>query len=168
MATESPKIGYVHLERLHNWPEALSHYLEGLRDLYTPENPIDWDSFNCVQFGADAVLAMTGYDFYQPYRDAKSPAQVAKRMKAFGYYSIVDALEDQFIEKPVSYATRGDLLLVEGRLMSGRPFDRKVLGVDVETLAIAIAEPPIAWALGDYCLGTLPILEAVRCFAVGE
>lgn len=112
----------------------------------------EWGTHDCVMFGADCVLAMTGED---PVADIRGkydgPVTAARIIRKAGFDCLGDMIADRFLEIEVSAAGRGDLVLCDGP-------DGEFVGV----------------VDGHVCLGPapnglthIPLRQAQRAFRVG-
>lgn len=149
--------GPIILVRRHNWQEILSRYLH---DSQVEGIKCDWEFNHCGGWVAAFVEEMTGYDYFTPFQDRKieSPGDAYLAIKAAGFDSLEEYIEHILIEKPLVYAHRGDLVMTSTPEYTG-------LGMSD---ALGIAYPPFGYFLGPNGVGTVPLLECSRCFAVGE
>jgi hypothetical protein len=98
-----------------DWPERLAEHLAQAEQRSFSE------SYCCVVFAADGVLAMTDVDPL-PERDETVSASYA-RMRREGYESIADALAGRFgAPIALAFARRGDVIL-------GKPGDSEAVGI---------------------------------------
>lgn len=93
------------LKRRHDWPERLIEFIESRRRM-----PFEWGRNDCALFAADAVEAMTGEDLAKKWRGYKSERGALRRIKRAGG---MRRLAEGLPERPVGYAQRGDVVLVE-------------------------------------------------------
>lgn len=162
----------LELTRLDDWTLRFTLFLqesqqEGLK--------CDWEFHHCVSWASLGVEAITGVDFFEPYRevDASTPEKAYKAMLTAGFKSVEDYLSTLFEEKSIAFAQRGDLILAPARSASvltgeGIPdtedSPKAPLGFST---AVGFADPPILWALSEEGLGRAPLSTALRCFKVG-
>lgn len=112
----------------------------------------EWGVHDCVIFGADAVLAMTGDDVASDVRGQyDGPISAARIIKKNGFDSLGDMIAARLPEIDVALAQRGDAVLCDGE--------------DGEFVAIVN---------GHTCVGPsrfglvhVPIKSATRAFKVG-
>lgn len=89
-----------------DWPERLAAFLA------EAESRAFSESYPCMNFAADAVLAMTGVDPL-PNRDETIAAAYA-RMRREGFETVSDAIAAKVAPAiPLAFARRGDV--IEGR-----------------------------------------------------
>ena len=70
--------------RNKNWPEKLVTYLQENLD-----TPFKWGTFDCCLFAANAVHAMTGKDFAEPFRGKYTTEKgAAKALIKYGHGDI--------------------------------------------------------------------------------
>jgi hypothetical protein len=113
--------------------------------------PFEWGSHDCVLWGANAVLAITGYDAADGFRGTYDSALgAAKVLKELG--GMEKLTTDKLGVEPVAagYANVGDILLVnlEGQL----------------TMAVCNGETMLAPS--ELCLVALPTLSALKTWKV--
>jgi len=98
------------MDRLPDWEARLHGYLERLE-----RAEFDWGTLDCALFAAGAVKAMTGEDpaaaFRGRYRTAKGSERALRR---FGAGTLEATIDAGFEPRPVGFARRGDLVLVDG------------------------------------------------------
>ncbi|TXL70099.1 hypothetical protein FHP25_35855 [Vineibacter terrae] len=135
------------MTRVDDWPRQLVDYVEACR-----LRPFAWGSHDCLQFGAGAVLALTGRDLLggrYVYHDAE---QAAALLRDEGFESL-EAAVTHHVGAPLKHyrqAGRGDLALVE---LGGL----QVLGV---VLGVLVACP------GPDGLVFPPLSQAVACWKI--
>jgi hypothetical protein len=153
-AAQDPNDGPLMLVRVHDWQERLTLYLHECRE---EGITCDWEFNSCGSFACGAIREMTGYDF-ELKGDIKGPKDALRVFKKAGFSSMDEYIETMFVEKPLIYANRGDLVWVKTPEFAG-------LGM---SHAAGIAMPPFAYVLGKEGIGYVPLLNCVRCFAVGS
>lgn len=93
-----------------NWEQRLSAFVSK-----SFERPHEYGGHDCLLFPAGAVKAVTGKDFGRGHRGKyRSPASAVRHLKSMGFTSPEALLDSLFEERPVSFAQRGDLVLVPG------------------------------------------------------
>jgi hypothetical protein len=93
--------------RVYNWWEALIQCIEDHR-----HTPLKWGEWDCCQFAAACVLAMTGIDYRDQFPAYASEKDALRIIAGFGS---VDALISSVLgkSKPVAFAKRGDIIMIE-------------------------------------------------------
>lgn len=129
------------MRRRLDWPERLADHLAKAL-LVRP------DSYPCVVWAADGVLAMTDVDL-MPVRDDTAAACYA-RMRRDGYESVREAIGAKLVEIPLARARRGDVILASG---------------DVESVGLCCGERSAFVALGGG-ISYRPTLEQAAAFQV--
>ena len=111
-----------------------------------------WGSHDCVIFGADCVLAMTGDDPIEKERGTYSTAMEAARIiKDAGCDSLGDLVAQRLPEIQVAHARRGDAVLCEGP----------------DGVFIAICDGHTAVGPSRHGLVHVPMKQALRAYQVG-
>jgi hypothetical protein len=158
-ANQDPSDGPIMLVRKNDWQELFVSFIhesrvEGIK--------CDWEFNHCAGWCAQGVEEITGYDFFAPFADypIDGPEMAYKAIKRAGYESLEQYIEICFVEKPLIFANRGDLVFVPS--VAG---DFAGLGM---SQALGLADPPNAWVLGTEGLGWVRLAECTRCFAVGS
>ena len=156
-ADQDPTEGPIMLVRRDDWQERWSIFVgESLRE----NIKCDWEFNSCASWSMLGVEEVTGYDFYESWRahDIKSAADAYKALLKMGFSSLDEAAEYHFVEKPLVFANRADIVMVptEEYIEAGMPN------------AMGLADPPFAWVLMSEGLGRVPLLDCTRCFAVGS
>jgi hypothetical protein len=144
--------------RLLDWEQRL-HDLVSERLL----QPYDPSRHDCLMWPADAVKAVTGKDFGKGHRGKyKSTATGYRHLQKMGFASPEALLNSKFDEKPVGYAGRGDLVLVEveGQRIPAVVIGHHALAIfeagEFEGLArIDRALWVKAWAVGEHHSGEM-------------
>lgn len=161
------------LTRLPNWDARLVEYISETR---REGIVLDWEFFNCASWVCGAIDAMTGTNIYEPFEGkSDSPISAWKMIKEHGFNSLADIVASQLPEKPLNRVARGDVVLYptesigeaaceRRRLVSDLP-DYSALGMSV---AVCLADPPVAWNLSEGGLVAVPLVDCVLAFAVGE
>jgi hypothetical protein len=97
--------------RIDNWPKHLQAFLDERRAM-----PFAWGSNDCCLFAADCIKVLTGLDLAEDLRGTYdsdlSAARVLKEFEGVEQIAVTRCAEHGFSEVPVSFAQRGDLLLV--------------------------------------------------------
>lgn len=133
------------MSRLENWPAALAALFAHAR-----AQPLVWGRHDCCLFAADAVLAITGADpaaaLRGTYGDVKGARRIVKRHGG-SIERLAEAMAARhgWPERPVAFARRGDLVLLEPAelLAPGWP---QVLGIVTGALAAAPGEAGLSFA----------------------
>ena len=140
------------LERLPDWEQRLSALVAGNRD-----RPHAYGQWDCLLWPAAAVKALTGKDLGRGHRGKyRSQASAYRHLQTLGFASPAALLDSLFDEKPVAFAGRGDLVLVESE--SGEQ-----PGVVVGQAALAVGEQA-----GKEGLTAFPRGAWRKAWAVGE
>jgi hypothetical protein len=90
--------------RPDGWEKRLQEYLQNV-------GPFEWGANDCCMFSANAVLAMTGKDYAQPYRGYKTAKGALSRLKDIGVEGLATQTWGQ--PKAPAYAQRGDVILYD-------------------------------------------------------
>ena len=133
--------------RNKDWPEKLVTYLQENLD-----TPFKWGTFDCCLFAANAVHAMTGKDFAEPFRGKYTTEKgAAKALIKYGNGDIKSTLNAIFGPlKPRLNAGRDDLVLVE---------------TDTGDALGVVASGKI-WVATLNGLATMPLNRALGCWSV--
>lgn len=135
--------------RFDDWPQRMEAAILARRDL-----PRTWGKNDCAAFPAAVIEAMTGDDFFAPFRGKYSTGLGAVRaVKEAGFETLADYAAANAEEIPVRKAARGDLVFYE----SGHG------GIGV----LAIVEGEIAYTAGDTRADRLRTFDAGRAFRIG-
>lgn len=151
---QSPEDGPIMLVRVNDWQERLTTYIN---EFSIEGVTCDWEFNTCGSFASGAVREITGYD-PQLQGDLTGPKDAIKLFRDAGFESMEQYVETLFVEKPVVFANRGDLVFIKTPEFAG-------LGM---SQAVGIAWPPIAYFLSAKGLGQVELFECTRCFAVGS
>ena len=93
------------MDRLSNWEEILSEYIESKRF-----EPFEYGLNDCCTFASDAIVAMTGVDPIPEFRGKyDSLLSSAKGLKTIGNGNLESTMDSKFTEVPIGNAQRGDL-----------------------------------------------------------
>lgn len=92
--------------RLENWPTKLSNAIEQAKD-----KPFKWGVFDCVTWAADAVLAITGIDYFDQYRGTYKTKKEALAIIKTEFETIENPLNELFTPIKTTMAGRGDVVL---------------------------------------------------------
>ena len=96
--------------RRADWEARLHDYLAALSGAV-----FDWGTLDCALFAAGAVEAMTGSDPAASYRGHYSTAGGATRaLKRYGAGTLEATIDAGFAPRPIGFARRGDLVMVDG------------------------------------------------------
>lgn len=96
--------------RRSTWEADLSAYLATMADAVFEYGEVD-----CALFAAGAVRAMTGEDPARAFRDKYNSMKTSlSALRKYGRGTLVDTIDDLFPEKPVAFASRGDLVFYDG------------------------------------------------------
>ena len=95
--------------RVESWVTILAKTVE-----FHTDAPFAWGQSDCGLW-ADLVLAMTGWDPIADCRGYTNASSGLRKLKAAGYASVIELVEDRFEEIPASFAQRGDLIVPCGR-----------------------------------------------------
>jgi hypothetical protein len=96
--------------RLSDWETRLSDYISLKRS-----EPFEYGSNDCCAFAAGAVQAISGEDFYAPYRGQYSTEFGALRaLQEIGQGDVEKTIDALFPEIGIGHAQRGDLAFFDG------------------------------------------------------
>ena len=104
-------------QRLANWPRLLAEYLAANR-----HRSFEFGVFDCCVFAAGAIQSMTGKDSLEAYRGSVTDARTSARLLDDNG-GLGKMVGDILSEVPISFAQRGDIVLMDS------PDGRGVLGV---------------------------------------
>ena len=98
----------IKVYRKENWPVLLAAYFKEMENV-----KFEWGKNDCVSYGLNGAKAITGYDYYKPYRGKYDSEETAKIcIKVQGKGSLYSGGVYFFGKKiPVSFAQRGDLVI---------------------------------------------------------
>ena len=76
------------------------------------ETPLKWGEWDCCQFAASCVLAMTGTDYREAFPKYESERDALRIIADFGSVEVLisSVLGDT---KPVAFTKRGDIVMIE-------------------------------------------------------
>lgn len=140
------------MKRLPDWPARLATLMDA-----SLGKPAAWGVNDCVTFGADGVVAVTGADpladLRGRWRTELGAARVARRLGGF-----VEAITER-LGPAVSplHARRGDLLLLPGALVVGR-----------WPGCLAVCFGAQCGTPGGYRLEFRSVADATLCWRVGD
>lgn len=137
----------IELERISVWEQALSDYIDVVRD-----RPHVYGSHDCCTLISGAVIVMCGVDPMEEFRgqyDSMLTAQ--KALKSIGKGDLASTLDDKFPVMPVSRAREGDIVLTP---LADMPAAGIVAGKD-------------AWFIGDEGLVKIPRPLWTRAWKIG-
>ena len=138
-------------DRLPDWEDRLHDYLAGLAGA-----SFAWGTLDCALFAAGAVLAMTGDDPAAAFRDRYGTARGSVRaLRKWGAGTLEATIAATFADRPLAFARRGDLALVDGPLGAS-------VGVVVGADALFVGEEDGAAGLVRF-----PRAAWRRCWGVG-
>lgn len=150
------------MKRLPDWEERFHTVVAA--NLRRPHVYGEWD---CLLWPAAAVKAVTGKDLARGHRRKyNSLATAYRHLQSLGFDSPEAFLGVKFDEKPVGYAGRGDIVLVDVPATDGIRLPAVVIG-DVALAIVAdvagyegLARFPRslwlkAWAVGDHHSGAM-------------
>ena len=106
------------MERLFNWEQRLSDYLQERREM-----PFEYGSNDCAHFAAVAVEAITGENPMTDIRPYKSLTTSLKAIKEADADSLEQIIDRKFQDIPIGFASTGDLAFHDGSVgvvLSGR------------------------------------------------
>jgi hypothetical protein len=98
------------MRRLPDWEVRLHAYIEACAGAV-----FAWGELDCALFSAGAVLAMTGTDPAASFRGRYSTAVgSARALRRYGAGTLEATIDAGFVEKPLAFAGRGDLVMIDG------------------------------------------------------
>ena len=132
------------MERISNWEEPLSQYIESKRF-----EPFEYGVNDCCLFASGAVEVMTGVDPIPEFRGQyDSLLSSAKALKKFGQGDIESTMDSKFPIIPIGRAQRGDLALFDD--------------------SIGIVSGSFAWFVSDDGLERVPRAMWQKTWSVGR
>lgn len=138
------------VKRHENWPTLLDLFIES-RKLES----FEFGKHDCCLFAADAVLVMTDIDLAQGYRGTYSDMDGAMKIlgeRTAGELFTDVAAEHGIDEIPVSFAGRGDVVLVDQK--------------ELPALGIVSLSGDDIWAPGEFVLQRFPIVHAMKAWRI--
>ena len=139
-----------------HWPARLEEYLRS-----SQQTKFRHGSFDCALFVASAILAMTGTDIAESFRNAyRTRQQAIQRSKELGLGASIQSLTEgvaalySLPEVPPLCASRGDMVLIP-----------RAKGRDHSLGIVALNGREIYWAL-RVGWGTLPLSRACRAWRI--
>lgn len=111
----------VSMGRLPDWPARLARHI-----LDATDRVFEYGVHDCSVFAADGVVAITGRDPIAcargRYHDEKRAAVVLREIGGMGVPEAADRLMAEFGAPPVhpAFAQRGDLVLIDAPVLSGK------------------------------------------------
>lgn len=137
------------MRRLPDWPERLSAAIEAASG-----RPFSWGEWDCVQFAASCVEALTGEDPIAALRAPYASLREAEALlQAHGFEDLGAACDALFgPRRDVKRARRGDLVLCPAE-------DGASLGVCLGRLAAFVDERGLSFR---------PVLHCAAAWPVGE
>lgn len=103
------------MKRLPDWEERLHAYLDGCADkLFGYDHDRDPMQLDCCMFAAGAVIALTDEDPASEFRGKyRSAASASRALRTYGAGTLPQTLDAKFEGRPVAFARRGDLVMVD-------------------------------------------------------
>lgn len=98
------------MQRYTDWAQRLTSFIQNRRN-----TPFSWGKHDCCMFAADAVIAITGYDYAEVFRHRYTTELGAYRvLKREGFSGVEEVLTGLLGEaSPRLAACRGDVVLIE-------------------------------------------------------
>lgn len=145
------------LPRRLDWGTRMSAFISDTRNT---GHQLDWENVHCLSWVFQALYQIVDYDFNKDVAgEAHTPTEAYAIIRKMGFENLDEAISAYFDEIPVTFAQKGDLLLVK------TPLGQDGMGMPH---ALALADPPIYWALDERGLGTGSLYQdAHKAFAVG-
>ena len=138
------------MRRFHNWPALLDAFIASRGEM-----AFLWGANDCCVFACDAVLAMTGVDLAEGFRNSYTTAREARaalreHFQTLSIGEMADAIAERYGLRsiPASFAARGDVVLLD-----------RELG---ESLGIVSLDGTEIWAPGEERLAEVPFREGRR------
>lgn len=130
--------------KVEMWWEALCEFIEANRD-----RPLEWGTWDCCQFAAEAVKVMTGEDYRGRFAAYQGQAEALELLAEAGSLEalLVSVLGPS---KPVARAKRGDVVAIDGGagLSAGICLGVMSVAVGVERLQFLRTERAVAaWSV---------------------
>ncbi|WP_339862374.1 DUF6950 family protein [Paremcibacter congregatus] len=102
----------MRLERYADWPSRLNAYLAAVQKKI-PEEGLDYGTFDCVVFVADAIVEMTGEDLFKARGKYKTKIGAGRMLKRLG--GMEGALASVLGPNvPAAMAAHGDIVVLDG------------------------------------------------------
>lgn len=165
-------------KRLPNWDVNLTHFMVKSQ-MRASTLKLDWANTTCTSWVGEAIEVITGYNPYESFKGRhKSIASACRAIKEAGFTTLDDLIASMFVEIPVAFAQRGDLILAAAA-RSARGISEayteqhgefeETEGAQVMPNAVGLADPPRYWAIGPEGLVFGDLYTGVaRAFAVGR
>ena len=156
-STQDPSLGPIMLVRLYDWQDRFVNFI---RESVQEGVKCDWEFHHCASWCALGIQELTGYDYYEVWREhpITSAGDAYLALKRMGYESLDQYAEANFVEKPLAFAQRGDLVMVPSP-------EYAEMGMPN---AMGLAEPPFVWVLGREGLGRAQLFSCVKAYAIGS
>lgn len=143
------------IKRFDDWPTRLDAFIESRKDY-----AFSWGSQDCCLFACDCIVEMTGQDLVRQYRNRYHDAAGAQSMlenfsdepMTVGSLASEIAKAHGIEEVPVSFAQRGDVVLV--------------LQDEMESLGVVSLVGDTLWAPGEFGLVEHPLSSAIKAWRI--
>lgn len=141
------------LKRFEDWPTRLDAFIASRM-----KSPFVWGEQDCCMFAGSAVNAMTGVDlcarFREKYSTASGAAKILWDTETHSIRVLMQFTAElwRLPEIPVSFAQRGDLVLIEQKRNGNQA--RMEHGMGIVSL-----DGTEAWAAGAEGIVTVPVLR---------
>lgn len=100
----------LEIERHSIWEQALSDYIESVRD-----KPFEYGTHDCCCFISGAIESMTGVDPMVEFRGQYDSLKTSiKALRDIGEGDLEKTLDTKFGQVPIANAGRGDVAFFEG------------------------------------------------------
>lgn len=154
---------FEHL-RLPDWTQRWSEFIRDCQQIQS-DLKLDWEHVNCTYLTGQGIEAITGHNPYDDWEGKFTTSQgAAKEIKKRGFETLDDVMLDLFPEVPLSMVWPGDVVLIRTLAWDGDEELRTVM-----PHGVALADPPVFWAITLDGMGTGPLYEqAVKALAVGR
>ena len=103
------------MNRLSDWEARLHDFLEECSTaVFGYDHHLDATHFDCCMFAAGSVIAVTGEDPAAEFRGKyRSMAGASRALRTYGAGTLEATLDGKFAERPVAFARRGDLVMID-------------------------------------------------------
>lgn len=143
------------LTRREGWEHSLADFVDQAR-----VRPFLWGEFDCCSMPCEAALNIVGVDpwskFRGRYKTERGAARVIRR--AGGFVRLIEKIMSGYLEVPVSFARRGDILLV---------IDAEIVEPGFDAMLALCLGHQMAFVSRDRGFRLLPFNRAARAWRIG-
>jgi hypothetical protein len=133
--------------RLPDWEERLHAFLEVTEGaVFDYDHHLDPTHLDCCMFSAGAVIAQTGVDLVSEFRGRyRTAAGSLRALRRYGAGTLEATLDAKLPTRPLAFARRGDLAMVNGMVGVSIGAEAVFVG-EVEGAAGRVRHPRATWS----------------------